>query len=278
MFENIKHIVTHPGMAHFDDFMSCCMILRLNKKAAIHRREPLNEELEDSKVCVLDCGFIYNPGYINFDHHQFPADEEPARSTLSLLADYLELESDYLPDWWDAAVYIDAKGPFQFAKKMGYKEFPKEMRSFVESVMLRMFQQSEIISKTDNNILYEMMVEVGETFFEQYENLKTEMQYLETNSVIVDINGHSVLIADCTNTNAINKYQKATGFIANAIPDARGGGWSLFRINDHPSVDFRALKEDERVSFVHANGFVAKTKEKCSNEELVDMLKKSITV
>ena len=58
--------------------------------------------------------------------------------------------------------------------------------------------------------------------------------------------------------------------------DDRGDGLCLFRLNDHPAVDFSKIEDDDRVLFAHKNGFVAKTHKKISTEEVMDLIEKSI--
>jgi hypothetical protein len=57
--------------------------------------------------------------------------------------------------------------------------------------------------------------------------------------------------------------------------DDRGDGLCLFRLNDSPKIDFSLIENDERVLFAHKNGFVAKTHEKISDEEVIDLIEKS---
>ena len=59
------------------------------------------------------------------------------------------------------------------------------------------------------------------------------------------------------------------------IPDDRGDGWTLYRFNDHPRVDFNLIKGNEGVVFVHKNGFIAKTKA-MSQEEAIKLALKGV--
>ena len=60
-------------------------------------------------------------------------------------------------------------------------------------------------------------------------------------------------------------------------PDERGPGHALYRYDDHPSVDFGRLeggnsKWASHMEFVHANGFIAKTKAKEVATDLLAMV------
>jgi hypothetical protein len=56
----------------------------------------------------------------------------------------------------------------------------------------------------------------------------------------------------------------------------RNSGWRLYRINDNPHVDFTRIKDDPRVRFAHANGFMAETHERLSEEELHKLVGKAL--
>ena len=72
----IQLIVTHPGGAHKDDFLACCLLAHLHG-VPIERREPTASDLADPLICVVDVGGDHNPDLNNFDHHQFPRDADP---------------------------------------------------------------------------------------------------------------------------------------------------------------------------------------------------------
>jgi hypothetical protein len=53
--------------------------------------------------------------------------------------------------------------------------------------------------------------------------------------------------------------------------DDRGEGFSLYRRNDHPAVDFSKLEAHPDVIFAHKGGFIAKTKPNVDWRKLVDL-------
>ena len=69
-------IVTHPGGAHKDDFLACCLLAHLHG-SPIQRREPTSEDLANPSICVVDVGGEHDAQLNNFDHHQFPRDAPP---------------------------------------------------------------------------------------------------------------------------------------------------------------------------------------------------------
>ncbi len=42
-------------------------------------------------------------------------------------------------------------------------------------------------------------------------------------------------------------------------PDRRGEGYGMSRFNDHPSMEFTLLDQEDDVHFTHSRGFLAKT-------------------
>ncbi len=51
----ITEIITHPGGAHKDDFLACCL-LAYQCRAPISRREPEPADLDDPHTAVIDVG------------------------------------------------------------------------------------------------------------------------------------------------------------------------------------------------------------------------------
>jgi 2,4-dienoyl-CoA reductase-like NADH-dependent reductase (Old Yellow Enzyme family) len=51
-------ILTHPGGAHKDEFLACCLLLAENE-VPIVRREPTPEDLADPATAVVDVGALY---------------------------------------------------------------------------------------------------------------------------------------------------------------------------------------------------------------------------
>lgn len=51
-------ILVHGGTAHMDDFIAASLALAVNPEAALERRDPTQEELDDPNVWVLDQGDV----------------------------------------------------------------------------------------------------------------------------------------------------------------------------------------------------------------------------
>ena len=61
----IELILTHPGGAHKDDFLACCILAHLHG-VTIHRREPTEDDLSTPDTCVVDTGGIHDATLKNF--------------------------------------------------------------------------------------------------------------------------------------------------------------------------------------------------------------------
>ncbi|MCX6933342.1 MAG: MYG1 family protein, partial [Verrucomicrobia bacterium] len=112
-------ILTHPGSAHKDEFLACCVLLA-EHPVPIERREPLPNDLADPAVAVVDVGHRHEPALNNFDHHQLAKDHPPTCS-LSLVLQHLGLYADarQFCDWLEPAEWFDCRGPIATAKFLG---------------------------------------------------------------------------------------------------------------------------------------------------------------
>jgi hypothetical protein len=58
--------------------------------------------------------------------------------------------------------------------------------------------------------------------------------------------------------------------------DRRGEGWRLFRYEGVP-VDFSQIAGEPEVSFAHKSGFMATTKRRLTQDEVITLVSKAIT-
>ena len=59
--------------------------------------------------------------------------------------------------------------------------------------------------------------------------------------------------------------------------DRTGDGWRLFRFPGTP-VNFSLISDCKEIDFAHKSGFLAKTKEHLSIDELISLLSKAVTI
>jgi len=114
-------ILTHPGSAHKDELLACCVLLATNP-ITIVRREPTEADLADTGTVVVDVGDSHDPALNNFDHHQLPDDAAPT-CALSLVLQNLGLYEDAKAfcDWLEPPEWFDCSGAKSTAKWLGVK-------------------------------------------------------------------------------------------------------------------------------------------------------------
>lgn len=278
----MKKILVHPGRAHRDDFLSCCIALStIEGHPTIERREPTEDELNDDKVLILDVGMRHEPNKRNYDHHQFGRDRQP-ECALTLLIDGMGLTDTFsYQGWYRATAEIDVLGPKLTAKRMHLKEFPYRLSSPIEHSLLRIFGELEVIPPY--SILYQIMRSIGYDVVTQAQKYEQRIKSLlaelakQDNSLlsIIDVGaglrGFMLLDKEADGLGYIrDNFHPGVSFLV--AHNDRGKGWTLYRYNDDPRIDFSQIKDDERIQFAHASGFIAKTKEMIPRREIISLI------
>ncbi|MGB1129912.1 MAG: MYG1 family protein [Haloferula sp.] len=265
---SIQKILTHPGGAHKDDFLACCVL------AAVHgcevvRREPSQEDLDDFTVAVVDVGGEHEPARSNFDHHQFPRDHEPI-CALSLVLMDLGIYDDArrFCDWLETAERMDVTGPISTAKWLGVeRDALARLISPIDVTLLRRFAKAS--SVVPGEPLYELMRWVGEDLLEFIKSLKERLAFVGEHAEIWEVGDLKVLFMPRTEplpeeaSAGLGRYLETLGLekeVAGLVyPDRRGTGYGLSRHNDDPRFDFTRIEAEADVHFAHTRGFVAKS-------------------
>jgi hypothetical protein len=167
-------IIVHPGKAHLDDFLSACLVLSKEKAIAIHRKEPIRDEILDSRYWKLDIGGGHDPTINLFDHHHKVMED----CTISLLLKHWGLWDISLEcfDWLDFLVFWDTN-----PRSPKTKEIP----SFVENVILWLFENKNCIIKYDFE--FWIMQMIGKRFFDKIEEYKIIKQKVQATSKLYPI-------------------------------------------------------------------------------------------
>jgi len=266
-----KHAVIHGGGAHRDEALALGLAYEaglLPIIAPVYRREPTTAELEDPQVLVLDVGDRWEATLANFDHHQL------ARGTracaLSLLAQVFEVRPglsyhELFADrpWYQATVAIDSLGPNAYAKELGLSELPPGLHSPFEMAIIDMIGKSTEVDLMVKVLLAKV---VGDRTRQALE-LRERALWLKANAKLIPLpGGLTAILVESKNQLGLEDFKKslvASGLdVAISIThDDRGAGWSLYRFDDHPAVDFSRLDGNLAISFAHKSGFIAKTRE-----------------
>lgn len=268
----IHTILTHPGGSHKDDFLACSIMAALHG-VPIVRREPTEDELNDSEICVIDVGQEHTPEKNNFDHHQFPRDYTPT-CALTLVLQHLGLYDDarLFCDWLEPAEWFDTRGPGKTAEWLGVsRDVIGKLNSPIDITMLRRFAKSERL--TAGNPIYELMCMVGEDLLNHIKGVRSKIDFVtkHVQRWEIEVNGEhfSALYMPRVESELDDVSTGLTRYIfvngldkeiaATVVPDSRGDGFGIARFNDHPRLDFTRIEKDDDVHFAHKSGFLCKT-------------------
>ena len=280
----ISSIITHPGGAHKDDFLACAVLL-FQHQVSIFRREPLESDLLDSSIAVLDVGGEYESERMNFDHHQFTR-AHITTCALSLVLQYLGIYEDareFCP-WLEVAEWFDCRGPKDTAQWLDMdRDTLAKLNSPLDITLLKNFA-----AQTEHHPgepVWEVMRMIGRDLVEFITNLRSKLnevsQFTEVWNLKKDKDEFKVLFLPRISSlpegaSDVLGYQvRALGLeeevIAVLSPDSRGQGYGMRRYNDDARMDFSKVEGEADVHFAHARGFIAKTSA-VDKERLQEML------
>ena len=276
MLDQLRTVVTHPGQAHRDEFMAIGLVLALREERGlttdlpVERREPTTEEMADPAILVVDIGGQHDPALSNFDHHQF--ERGTVSCSLSLVAEAVGLDQILgLQDWYEITSRLDSTGPFQTAKWAGLERFPFELSSPVETAMLEVFATNPQVGSGISCMVMLNLLRFARKHAEQVEMVRANAQ------TIALAKGVDALVFDGSVLPAVTKAVRDE-ILSSGRPvyvlithDDRGDGWTLYRFDDSPRVDFASIGSDPRVLFAHKGGFIAKTRERLPVEDVIEL-------
>ncbi len=264
-----KKIITHPGKAHFDEFLALSLILAIFPETDfdIFRKEPEEKELDDPEIWVVDIGGRHEPEKKNFDHHQ----DLSILSSFCIVGDYLGLsETMSIMPWWDFKEKMDRLGPHRLAESMGVEDL-EPAYSPLESWMIGWFEN-------DPSATLPVMRKFGAEIIKEAQELKTSLD-LWHSCERRTIKGREVIIGltdDSTGMDAYWKMVDGKKAAACVSWDSRGKGWKLYRFGDFPGVDFSRIENHPAIKFAHKGGFVAKTHERLPLEQILELVEMSM--
>ncbi len=278
-------IITHPGSAHLDDFLSCCLVVNKSGNIKkIKRKEPDKAEIKDPAIWKLDVGERLDPEIKCFDHHQDGMNEE---CTLSLLLKNWGLWSiaNEVHKWLNIVVVNDTKGPKEVTKqlKISFKAMGA-LDSFVERTILDLFKKQKEIKK--ESLLFSLMEIIGQNFFALIDEYATVMEKVNEKLEYKTINGvqsifcyegltHSSTLLRIIRDKMIEKWPNLKGGIA-VYPNKRVKGTiALRRYDDDERVNFSRISNYDKVVYSHPAGFFISV-EQMTKDQLEQYIKDAI--
>lgn len=279
----MSKIITHPGVAHFDDLLSVALVIaKIKDIEKVERREPNPEEINNPDIWKLDIGGDYNPELKLFDHHQEDLRREDC--TFSLLLKEWEL-------WEDAVeVYPELKACLirDISGTDGLKNYfnistkaISLLYSHIERVILKRFQRKNSIE--NKSFDFSLLQMIGYEFFrgiESYKKLKDTLKNKVQIELIDDIPFIKCLELKPSQllTRLMNQLRKdlsIQGGVLVYINEWDNNKISLRRTNDENRIDFNNIKSYEKTHFIHKNGFFAVVN-KMEDDDLREYLEATI--
>lgn len=268
----LQRIVTHPGGAHKDDLLACCVLAALHG-CPIERRDPTEADLADPTIATVDVGGSHDPALQNFDHHHFPR-EHPPTCALSLVLQALGLYDDARTfcDWLEPAEWFDSRGPKRTAEWLGVpRRAIAQMNSPIDGTLLRRFAAQAV--HRPGETVYDYLRLVGQDLLEHLRTAKAQLAFVAQHGERWSVRAGATTIETVFLPRTDGSLDEPSQGLANYIrkqgldgvvgamvyPDRRGPGYGLQRYEDHLRLDFTRLEQEPDVRFVHKSGFVCKT-------------------
>lgn len=258
----LKYIITHGGQAHVDETLACAILIGTHQSLPLFRRDPLEEELEDPDVFVLDVGGDYNPHKKNFDHHQGGKDVE-GKTSLRLLLEHTFPNDplDSAMEWLKTVDKMDNLGPAAVAKDNGLEigQLFSAQTNPIGQMIVRLFSKRDFHGRGEH--LYHVLEDLGKMLIQQITSFRSRQEHLARKTRTVDVKNVSVLVYEgCGEKNpqeGLPQFIKEVPNTGISITPNPRGGISMFRVDDHPRVDFHRLQGEQGINFIHSNGFLA---------------------
>ncbi len=271
-------IITHPGSAHKDDFMSVSILLATLGSAEIFRREATSEDLADPDTYVVDVGMEHDLEKHNFDHHQDPS----FPCAFHLVMKYLGYHDTAIIvfGWYAQMSMMDVRGPYKTAEYLGIDTSVLFASSSpIDGYILSCF--SKVTSLTEQDAFYGLMKDFGEDFIEMIGLKMARLEQLKKETQILPIKHLKALVSRIADNPKLSMelYLRALNdkaVVMSITPSIRGAGWEMLRLADNMVVDFRLVASHPEIRYVHMNGSIAKTRSLIPLEDVLELASQAI--
>jgi hypothetical protein len=272
-------IITHPGSAHKDDFLTVSVLLATLGSAEVFRRESTSEDLDDLNTYVVDVGMEYSPERHNFDHHQ----DQSLPCAFHLVMQHLGHHdaATLMFAWYPHMSMIDVTGPYKTAEHLGVDlSVLFATSSPIDGYILSSFASINVLTSQDP--LYELMKSFGQDLIAMIDLKMKRLERLKSEAKIVQVKHLKAITNEIDETPKLSmelflRFLNDERIVMSITPSNRGEGWELLRLGDHRFVDFRAIADSPDILFVHTNGFLAKTQTRQPLQEVIQLASLAIS-
>jgi len=272
-------IVSHPGSAHKDDFLSVSVLLATLKQAEVFRREPTEEDLNDPDTYVVDVGLELTPERHNFDHHQ----DRSLPCAFHLVMKHLGHHDAAMLmfAWYPHMSMMDVSGPYRTAEHLGVDSSVLFASSSpIDGYIISTFASLESLNA--QNPLYDLMKSLGENMIALIGRKMERLERLKAEAKVVQVKHLKAVASDINNSPKLAmelylRFLDDENIVMSITPSNRGEGWELLRLGDNTIVDFRVIENNQEILFVHGSGFLAKTHTRLPLEEVIKLACMAIT-
>jgi hypothetical protein len=262
-----KTIITHGGLAHTDDFLSCCVLL--NKYPTIEVIKRVNvvneEEFLNPTNIIVDIGGKYD-NQNKFDHHQ---DSNLNCSLILILKDIFEFNVDFLMKI-DEIKFLDLQDRFGIKKAQELMGINNPIINLTEYSILRWFSNQKEIYGQELQILKE----IGKEFLNYLLSFQKEEQKILGSKIYKNKNG--VILYNPTTTFNISIILKLLPDLIGVIhqSDRDPNLINIVQINNSPYfIPSKFITLEVSPIFTHKTGFlVVIKKEDLSKINLFNLL------
>lgn len=272
-------IIAHPGSAHKDDFMAVSVLLATLGDAEVYRREPTTADLDDINTYVVDVGMEYCPEKSNFDHHQ----DRSLPCAFHLVMKHLGHHDAAMLMfvWYPHMSMMDVRGPYKTAEHLGIdSSVIFASSSPIDGYILSRFSRLDTLSKKD--LLYQFMKELGKDLIVMIARKMKRLERLKAEARVVPVKHYKAITSSIDDSPKLSMelYMRSLHnerIVMSITPSVRGEGWDLLRLDDHAAVNFLEIADHPEIRFVHANGFLAKTRTRLPLEEVIQLAAHAIS-
>jgi hypothetical protein len=172
--------------------------------------------------------------------------------------------------WWNFKDEVDRFGPVQSSIKYHAGD-DLVNRNPIESWLTARFASEPEACNT-------LLKSFGVQLIEEARTSKNQIDFWKSSNRLV-IAGVPAMIGETRESAGLEEFRRLDKNPPDIVIslDRNGNGWRLFRYDGTP-VNFSLISDRPEIAFAHKNGFMAKTKERLSIDDLISLVSKAITV